>query len=424
MLQNFSLTALALFILAYAPTAFAQREVDKLVPGKREVISLSPEESRSFSIEMTADGYAEVKFVGEENPEVSYGFVDASGKALAFGSSFSSNSAVFIAPKAGKYTFIVRREKSEDKPGPQNVTLEYSNKFSLPKGSKQKGIRRLSGYEVRIMFVPGAEDPEYGDNVVLFQKRGVLKNILRQGGNAGYMGFSFPDNLADAETPARKKQVALIQKTADKTGDGVPDVMIDYFSGGAHCCFSTYFVNLGPTAEVVEVINTDNASLAATSVNPKGGLRFSTNENAFAYWNIFYAGSPMPEVVLEFDNGKLRPNFALMKRPAPAMAKLKAKAKAASRKISNAPYTEVGMDFEEAFWDEMLHLIYSGHEDLAWKYFDMVWPVKKPGKEKFKIDFEEALAESYYGTKEINTSNSMRNSMRLFEKIYKSIKEQ
>jgi hypothetical protein len=95
----------------------------------------------------------------------------------------------------------------------------------------------------------------------------------------------------------------------------------------------------------------------------------------------------------------------------------------AALKISNDPYTEVGMDFEEAFWGEMLDLIYSGNEPLAWQYLDLVWPPKKPGKDKFLADFKEQLADSYYGTRAINTTDSVKNAMQLFEKIYKSIQE-
>ncbi len=414
--------ALLFVILSVKAVSFAQK-AEALVPGAPIEFSLSPEEARFFSLEMKADGYAEIKFVGDDNPEVSFAFLDAAGKAIVSGDSFSTSSAVFIAPKAGSYVFVVKRGKTENEAGPRKITLEYTNKFSLPKGSKQKAVRRVNGFDVKIMFVP-AGDPEFGDNVVLFQKKGALKGILRESGNNSFIGFSFPDDPANADTAAQKKQVGLLRRTADKTGDGIPDVMLEYFSGGAHCCWSTYFVNLGERADLVEVINTDNAYLTAIGKNPKGGLRFITNENAFAYWNMSYAGSPMPEVILEFKNGELRPNFALMKKPAPTMARLKAKARAASRKISNKPYTEMGMDFEEAFWGEMLDLIYTGHEKLAWQYFDMVWPAKKPGKEKFKADFDQALAESYYGTKDINTSNSMRNSMKLFEKIYNSIREQ
>ncbi|MCC7308108.1 MAG: hypothetical protein IT173_11120 [Acidobacteria bacterium] len=406
-------------------TAFLSAQTaESLSPGKPIAISLSPGDGRSFRLAMKAGDYAEVKLVSDEDQNASYAFLDEAGKVLSYGDTASTNSAVFIAPKGGDYFFIVKIDKSEDdKADARKITLEYSNKFALPKGSKQKVVSTINGFKVRIMFVPG-EDPEYGDNVVLFEKGGALKGILRSDGNPGFTGFSFPDDPANAENAAQRKQGALIRGTADKTGDGIPDAMIDYYSGGAHCCFSTYFVNMGSTVDVVEVVNTDNATLAAIGRNPKGGLRFATNENAFAYWNISFAGSPMPDVILEFKNGELRPNFDLMKKPAPSMTKLRAMARAAARKISNNPYTEVGMDFEEAFWSEMLDLIYTGHEPLAWQYLDMVWPAKKPGKEKFKADFKEALAESYYGTRNINTSDSMRNSMRLFEKIYKSIKEQ
>jgi len=107
----------------------------------------------------------------------------------------------------------------------------------------------------------------------------------------------------------------------------------------------------------------------------------------------------MPSVILEFKNGVAEPNFAAMKKPAPTMAVLKRKAAAARKKISNAPYTEESMDFEDAFWSEMIDLIYTGHEDLAWKYFDMVWPKTKPGKEKFLADFKATLANGYYGSR-------------------------
>ncbi|MGB7207676.1 MAG: hypothetical protein WBD27_03355 [Pyrinomonadaceae bacterium] len=422
MKQTLIPVAIAFCLLVFTSVNRAQT-TEIFLPGKPITISLSPDEARAFSLEMKADDYAEVTWLANDNLVLSFGFLDSSGKVISLGDSTSNDSAVFIAPKAGKYSFLVKYDKSPELTGQQRVSLEYSNKFSLPKGSKQKDIRRINGFDVRIMYAPDV-DQDYGDNVVLFEKSGILKGILRQGGNATYMGFSFPDNAVEAKTLIAKKQVNLIRNTLDKTGDRIPDVMIDYFSGGAHCCFSTYFVNLADAVDVLEVLNTDNASLAVIGVNPKGGLRFATNENAFAYWNIHYAGSPMPDVILEFQNGELRPNFELMKKPAPSLARLKAKARAASLKISNDLYNEVGMDFEEAFWSEMLDLIYSGHEDLAWQYFELVWPTKKTGKEKFTADFKEALAESYYGTRAINTSNSMRNSMRLFEKIYKGIREQ
>lgn len=416
------LIKLTIPVLVFASISSAQSP-QTFLPGKPLTFSFAPEETRLFVLEMKADDYAEITWLANDNLVLSFAFLDSTGKAVSVGDSISNDSAVFIAPKADRYSFLLKYDESKELTGPQRISIEYSNKFSLPKGSRQKDVRRINGFDIRIMYAPEAGE-DYGDNVVLFEKKGILKGILRQGGNATYVGFSFPDNPAEAKTVSARKQVNLIRSTLDKTGDRIPDVMINYFSGGAHCCFSTYFVNLGDAIDLIEVLNTDNAGLSVIGPNPKGGLRFATNENAFAYWNIHYAGSPMPDVIVEFQNGELRPNFELMKKPAPPLARLKAKARAASLKISNAPYTEVGMDFEEAFWSEMLDLIYSGNEDLAWQYFELVWPTTKPGKETFTADFKEALAESYYGTKTINTSNSIRNGMRLFEKLYNRIREQ
>ena len=53
-------------------------------------------------------------------------------------------------------------------------------------------------------------------------------------------------------------------------------------------------------------------------------------------------------------------------------------------------------EFEAVFWDTMLDLIYTGHEELAWQYLDMVWPTRKLGKEIFIKDFKDQLAQSRF----------------------------
>ena len=42
---------------------------------------------------------------------------------------------------------------------------------------------------------------------------------------------------------------------------------------------------------------------ATVAKKPGGGLRFVYAEQAFAYWNINFAQSPMPAVTWEFDKG-------------------------------------------------------------------------------------------------------------------------
>jgi hypothetical protein len=402
-------------LLLSVSVSLAQPALQELQPNKPITFSLSPEEGRMFPLNMKEDDFAEITWPANDKVNLLFGFIDKNGKVIHAGNSSESGAAVFIAPKSGLYQFIIKLEPSPDVTGPQNVSLEYKNIFKLPPRSKQMAIRRVNGFDVKIFYAPST-DPDFGESIVTIEKGGKLKKVICDDGNPTYIGFSFPGKLNDAKSVVEKRRASLIQNTIDKTGDGIPDVMIEYFSGGAHCCSSMYFINLGSFPEIVEVIDTEHAGLAAIGKNPRGGLRFETNENAFAYWNMSFAGSPMPRVMLEFEDGKLKPNFLLMRKPPPSLAKLKSKARAARLRINSNPYTEVGMDFEEAFWDQMLDLIYTGHEDLAWQYFDLVWPAGKPGKNKFLADFNEQLAESYYGTKSINTSNSLRNFIHLLER--------
>jgi hypothetical protein len=102
-------------------------------------------------------------------------------------------------------------------------------------------------------------------------------------------------------------------------------------------------------------------------------------------------------VILSFKDGEFRPDAVLMRKPAPAQAVLKRKAAAARKQINLNPYNgEEDDGFTDAFWGEMLDLLYAGNEKAAWQYFDMVWDARKPGKEKFKQDFLRRLNESEY----------------------------
>ena len=86
-----------------------------------------------------------------------------------------------------------------------------------------------------------------------------------------------------------------------------------------------------------------------------------------------------------------------MKKAAPSSAVIKQKAAKAKKDIDLTPYTgEENSNFINAFWGEILDLIYSGNETAAWQYFDLVWDKRKPGKEKFKNDFLQKLNESQY----------------------------
>jgi hypothetical protein len=65
-------------------------------------------------------------------------------------------------------------------------------------------------------------------------------------------------------------QPALFGATTDKTGDGTPDLAVSYYSGGAHCCFSMYFYELGDEVKPIKALNTGDAGITAIGKSPNG----------------------------------------------------------------------------------------------------------------------------------------------------------
>ena len=115
-------------------------------------------------------------------------------------------------------------------------------------------------------------------------------------------------------------------------------------------------------------------------------------------------------MILEFEKNHLVPSFERMKKPAPSLAIIRKKALFAASQLNNLPYVgsvdgfydagslfkEDVKDFSSTFYSEMLDLIYSGNELLAWQFFDLTWPNNKAGKDIFLREFKKRLSESSY----------------------------
>ncbi|MCJ7737193.1 MAG: hypothetical protein MUQ10_07770 [Anaerolineae bacterium] len=89
----------------------------------------------------------------------------------------------------------------------------------------------------------------------------------------------------------------------DITGEGHPDVVIRRYSGGAHCCFSTWVYDLGTTLKEVLRSPESNCEGSFTDVDSDGSLEFITCDDSFAYVFCPYAGSPVVPVVLRYAEG-------------------------------------------------------------------------------------------------------------------------
>ena len=381
-----------MFALGVTLVAFAQNQASTaLSPNEPITFVLAPAGERTFEIYLKKDDVAEISWLANEELELSFALYDPSGKNIIDEDSAMTDSLPFVAPAEGKYLLTIKMaDNSSGADAGQKITLKYSNRLSLPTRTTKNDIRRINGYEVRILESAGDNAQSY----LLIEKNGRFKKIYKSDGSLA-AGFYFGDDLSHTYSASDRASALLIKNTLDKTGDGNPDVQVGYYTGGAHCCFITLFFELGDSVTAVPTITTNNAELRAIGKTPQGSLRFETFDDTFAYWLTSFAESPMPRVVLEFRKGVLSSNFELMKKPAPSFATLRNNARPKRAAIDLEPYKNVNdSSFDVVFWDTMLDLIYTGHEELAWQYLDLVWPTRKPGKEIFIQDFKHQLAQS------------------------------
>jgi subtilisin-like proprotein convertase family protein len=94
-------------------------------------------------------------------------------------------------------------------------------------------------------------------------------------------------------------------KIRDLDGDGEPEVMVDLFSGGAHCCWLTVFLRYdGHTYRKTTHVWGD-PSYDVADLDHDGRPELVSADDRFAYEFTFYAASVLPVQVWHFDHGAL-----------------------------------------------------------------------------------------------------------------------
>jgi hypothetical protein len=91
----------------------------------------------------------------------------------------------------------------------------------------------------------------------------------------------------------------------DITGEGNPDVIIETYSGGAHCCSATFVYDLGPTLAKVDVLSSPNGNSCGSfqDLDGDGVYEFVDADDSFAYRYCAFAVSPAVRVILKYEPG-------------------------------------------------------------------------------------------------------------------------
>ncbi len=92
---------------------------------------------------------------------------------------------------------------------------------------------------------------------------------------------------------------------SDLNGDSYPDVVVETYSGGAHCCFGTQVYSLRPDAAVLILKKPEsNAGGYFEDLDADGISEFITYDDSFAYQYCPYAAGVSVKVIMAYDPGQ------------------------------------------------------------------------------------------------------------------------
>ena len=185
---------------------------------------------------------------------------------------------------------------------------------------------------------------------------------------------SFLVDVAGRKTPLLKDwDVSIHQGTGeDLFGDGNPSLVLEGYSGGAHCCYTYEIVSLGETPVILRPIQNESPFFFFKDPASKQ-FRILTSDGAFDYFDgMCHACAPFPRVVLQVDNSGLHDvsaNFVEQYDSEIALAR----AKIAEGDIQKF----IVADFEDAkkvVLEIVFSYLYSGREAEAWQTLGEMWP--------------------------------------------------
>jgi hypothetical protein len=142
-----------------------------------------------------------------------------------------------------------------------------------------KEERRLGDYTVRLWGSPSADALSWEDIVT----------ISRPG-------------QADVQIESAFKLSDLTG--SDLIGAGHPDLVVQTYSGGAHCCFSWVVYELGPTLTKILESPPSNCEGEFRDLDGDDRLEFVTCDDLFAYKYCCFASSPLPKVIMKYEPGQ------------------------------------------------------------------------------------------------------------------------
>jgi hypothetical protein len=141
-----------------------------------------------------------------------------------------------------------------------------------------------------------------------FEYRNVVLTVTRQGATALDHAAVSPPCRECPVLPAGPTPPASSLTVRDLDGNGEPEVLVDLFTGGAHCCFYTWFYRWDAAAGTYSkrVHGWGNPSYRVADLRHDGKPELLTADDRFAYAFTCFACSILPIRILSWKAGRLR----------------------------------------------------------------------------------------------------------------------
>lgn len=169
------------------------------------------------------------------------------------------------------------------------------------------------------------------------------------------------------------RSVSIYQGTGDDVfGNGYPSLILEGYSGGAHCCYTYVLVSLAERPLILPPIE-NGAPFFFFKDSASGQYRIMTSDGAFDYFDgMCYLCAPFPRVVLKVEAGGLRDVSSQFLEQYDSEIAL-ARAKIAEGDIQKFLVADFG-DAKKVVLEIVLGYLYSGREPQAWQTLDEMWP--------------------------------------------------
>jgi len=179
-------------------------------------------------------------------------------------------------------------------------------------------------------------------------------------------------------------------------GENTKELLIEQYSGGAHCCWFYWIYRLVPNFDAVYEswkYEKVGGPLDPVDANNDGVYEFTQRIYTFDYFDrLSHAYSPFPKIIFAYDREKgeylpanhIYPDYILEE-----VWDNITKVRQLNARISPATYEDKRGEYLSLVLKVLTTFIYAGYEKLGWFFFESEY--RLPDKEIIKLKIEERL---------------------------------